>query len=45
MLDLDAGDLKHDVDFRVLYAAALRWLGLAPQRVLGRDFTGTHPLR
>jgi uncharacterized protein (DUF1501 family) len=39
LTDLDAGDLKHDVDFRSVYATVLRdVLGTDPERVLGSAF-------
>lgn len=34
------GDLKFSVDFRQVYATLLeRWLGAAPEAVLGQQFT------
>ena len=36
LTDLDDGDLRHQVDFRDVYAGLLRdWLGVDPQPVLG----------
>ena len=40
LTDLDEGDLKFSVDFRQVYATLLeRWLGAAPEAVLGQQFT------
>jgi len=37
--DLDAGDLKHSIDFRQIYATLLdKWLGCDSTRVLGGKF-------
>jgi uncharacterized protein (DUF1501 family) len=39
LTDLTDGDLKHGIDFRSVYATVLdRWLGAAPQQILGREF-------
>jgi uncharacterized protein (DUF1501 family) len=36
LADLDQGDVRHEVDFRAVYAAALGdWLGVDPRPVLG----------
>lgn len=45
LTDLDDGDLKPGVDFRELYAAALRWLKVDPKKVLGGEFKGPNPLQ
>ena len=34
--DLTEGDLKPGVDFRQLYAAVVRWLGVSEEKVLGK---------
>jgi uncharacterized protein (DUF1501 family) len=44
LTDLDNGDLKATADFREVYAAALRWLKVAPKDVLGGEFKGVNPL-
>ena len=37
--DLDFGNLRHDIDFRQVYAAILdKWLGVKSKDVLGGDF-------
>ncbi|RYZ00054.1 MAG: DUF1501 domain-containing protein [Chitinophagaceae bacterium] len=37
--DLDDGDLKHQVDFKSVYATLLRkWLGADDKAILGKDF-------
>lgn len=37
--NLDAGDLRHQVDFRALYATVLQeWLGTNPERILPGSF-------
>lgn len=37
--DLEAGDLKHQVDFKSVYATLLKnWLGANDQQVLGRQY-------
>lgn len=39
LTDLTDGDLKHNVDFRSVYATLLdRWLGADPAKILGSDF-------
>lgn len=39
LTNLDAGDLRHTVDFRRIYASVLNgWLGTASEPVLGRTF-------
>lgn len=39
LVDLDAGDLRHTVDFRSVYATLLeKWLRVPSARVLGRQF-------
>jgi len=38
LTSLDQGAPKHDTDFRRLYAAALGWLGIDSQAVLGRRY-------
>lgn len=39
LTDLVDGDLKHGFDFRAVYATVLdRWLGVDPQKILGRNF-------
>lgn len=39
LTDLDAGDLKHAIDFRTVYATVLKdWLGAAPEKVLEASF-------
>jgi uncharacterized protein (DUF1501 family) len=39
LLDLDQGDLRHQLDFRSLYATVLRdWLGADDQAILGQQF-------
>lgn len=39
LTDLDQGDLKYTTDFRSVYATILeRWLGAAPEEVLGGGF-------
>jgi uncharacterized protein (DUF1501 family) len=46
LTDLDAGDLKHAVDFRSVYATLLDdWLGASPSSVLGGDFAKLGLLR
>ncbi|GAB2949607.1 DUF1501 domain-containing protein [Hymenobacter coalescens] len=38
LADLDAGDLRHQIDFRSIYASVLRdWLGADNQHILSRD--------
>ena len=33
------GDLRHEVDFRSIYASVIsQWLGADPEEILGRDF-------
>lgn len=40
LTDLDNGDLKHEFDFRQLYAAILEdWLSCSSREVLGRQYT------
>jgi hypothetical protein len=37
--DLDNGDLKHDIDFRQVYATVLReWFKTEPEPILHRPF-------
>jgi uncharacterized protein (DUF1501 family) len=37
--DLDEGDLKHDIDFRSVYATVIeKWLGAPSAPILGRAF-------
>jgi hypothetical protein len=44
LTDLQDGDLKHDIDFRQVYATVLKsWLGSAPESILGGDYV-TLPL-
>jgi uncharacterized protein (DUF1501 family) len=39
LTDLTDGDLKHNVDFRSVYATLLdKWLGADPAKILGSDF-------
>ncbi len=39
LTDLTDGDLKHNVDFRSVYATLLdKWLGADPSKILGSDF-------
>ncbi|MBM3290082.1 MAG: DUF1501 domain-containing protein [Candidatus Hydrogenedentes bacterium] len=39
LTDLDDGDLKFNVDFRGVYASLLEgWFGVAPEKVLGKEF-------
>lgn len=44
LTDLQEGDLKHEIDFRQVYATVLRtWLGSETSQILGADY-GTLPL-
>jgi uncharacterized protein (DUF1501 family) len=39
LADLQDGDLKHNIDFRSVYATLLdKWLGADPSKILGSDF-------
>jgi uncharacterized protein (DUF1501 family) len=39
LTDLQDSDLKHNIDFRSVYATVLdRWLGAEPAKILGADF-------
>jgi len=39
LADLRDGDLKHNIDFRSVYATLLdKWLGADPSKILGSDF-------
>ena len=39
LLDLDQGDLKHNVDYRSVYATVLEdWLGVESTEILGQPF-------
>lgn len=39
LTDLQQGDLKHEYDFRQVYATVLRdWLGTDPMPILGKDY-------
>lgn len=39
LTDLQDGDLKHEIDFRQVYAAVLKsWLGTDPSTILGGDY-------
>lgn len=42
--DLRDGDLRPTCDFRELYGAVLRWLGVPEDVVLGRSWRGVDPL-
>jgi uncharacterized protein (DUF1501 family) len=46
LADLDAGDLKHNTDFRSLYATLLdQWLAVDSKTVLGSKFEHLQLLR
>ena len=46
LVDLDQGDLKHQVDFRSVYASILdRWLGADDHKILGERFRPANVLR
>ncbi|HMO27254.1 MAG TPA: DUF1501 domain-containing protein [Tepidisphaeraceae bacterium] len=46
LTDLDAGDLKHNIDFRAVYASVLQnWLEVPSKPILGRQFLGVDVVR
>jgi uncharacterized protein (DUF1501 family) len=43
---LEMGNLKHEIDFRQVYAAVLdQWLGVSSKEVLGQDFKAVEVFR
>ena len=46
MTDLDQGDLKHQIDFRSVYANVLQtWLNASPEAILGKKFEQTQIIK